>query len=140
MSTVRVEQLSLKPVAAYFIAAGLIFAATLLWRGFNRTAAVLALANTFSNTVMIGIALVGLAYGPEGMVVLLTLISLHSLVLLTSATRGARTRGGARARDAERRRSAADAAHAWAARSTTRSFIRCRCRSSRACCSRRPAG
>ncbi|MBT2326042.1 AEC family transporter [Variovorax paradoxus] len=86
MSTVHVEQLSLKPVAAYFLAAGLIFAATLLWRGFNRTAAVIALANTFSNTVMIGIALIGLAYGPEGMVVLLTLISLHSLVLLTSAT------------------------------------------------------
>jgi len=86
MSTVHLEQLSLKPVAAYFLAAGLIFAATLLWRGFNRTAAVLALANTFSNTVMIGIALIGLAYGPEGMVVLLTLISLHSLVLLTSAT------------------------------------------------------
>ena len=86
MSTVYVEQLSLRPVAAYFLAAGLIFAATMLWRGFNRTAAVLALANTYSNTVMIGIALVGLAYGPEGMVVLLTLISLHSLVLLTSAT------------------------------------------------------
>ncbi|MEJ8859288.1 AEC family transporter [Variovorax robiniae] len=86
MSTVHVEQLSLRPVAAYFLAAGMIFAATMLWRGFNRTAAVLALANTYSNTVMIGIALVGLAYGSSGMVVLLTLISLHSLVLLTSAT------------------------------------------------------
>jgi len=86
MSVVRIDQLSVRPVAAYFIAAGLIFAATLLTRGFNRTAAVLALANTYSNTVMIGIALIGLAYGPEGMVVLLTLISLHSLVLMTSAT------------------------------------------------------
>jgi predicted permease len=86
MSTVHVEQLSLKPVAAYFIASGLLFAGTLALRGFNRTAAVLALANTYSNTVMIGIALIGLAYGEEGMVVLLTLISLHSLVLLTSAT------------------------------------------------------
>lgn len=86
MSTVHVEQLSLRPVAAYFIAAGLIFGATLLWRGFNRTAAVIALANTYSNTVMIGIPLVGLAFGAEGTVVLLTLISLHSLVLLTSAT------------------------------------------------------
>lgn len=86
MSTVRIETLSFKPVAAYFIAAGLIFAGTIAWRGFNRTAAVLALANTFSNTVMIGIALIGLAYGEEGMVILLTLISLHSLVLLTSAT------------------------------------------------------
>jgi malonate transporter len=86
MSTVHVEQLKLGPVAAYFLAAGLIFAATLVVRGFNRTSAVIALANTFSNTVMIGIPLVGLAFGPEGMVVLLTLISLHSLVLLTSAT------------------------------------------------------
>jgi predicted permease len=86
MSTVRVEELSLRPVAAYFIASGLLFAATLAQRGFNRSAAVIALANTYSNTVMIGIALIGLAYGGPGMVVLLTLISLHSLVLLTSAT------------------------------------------------------
>ncbi len=86
MSTVHVEQLSLKPVAAYFIASGLLFAGTMALRGFNRTAAVIALANTYSNTVMIGIVLVDLAYGDAGMVVLLTLISLHSLVLLTSAT------------------------------------------------------
>lgn len=86
MSTVHVEQLSFRPVASYFIAAFVIVAGTIAWRGFNRTAVVLALANTFSNTVMIGVALIGLAYGPEGMVVLLTLISLHSVVLLTSAT------------------------------------------------------
>lgn len=86
MSDVHVEQLSLKPVAAYFIAAGLIYATTLAVRGFNRTAAVLALSNTYSNTVMIGIPLIGLAYGPPGMVVVLTLVSLHSLILLTSAT------------------------------------------------------
>lgn len=86
MSTVHVEQLRFKPVAAYFIASGLLFAGTLALRGFNRTAAVLALANTYSNTVMIGIALIDLAYGEAGMVVLLTLISLHSLVLMTSAT------------------------------------------------------
>jgi predicted permease len=86
MSTVHVEQLSLKPVAAYFLAAALIYAATLAVRGFNRTAAVLALSNTYSNTVMIGIPLIDLAYGPPGMVVVLTLVSLHSLILLTSAT------------------------------------------------------
>ena len=86
MSTVHVEQLSLKPVAAYFIAAGLIYAATLALRGFNRSAAVLALANTYGNTVMIGIPLVDLAYGAPGMVVLLTLVSLHALILLTGAT------------------------------------------------------
>lgn len=86
MSTVHIEQLSLRPVAVYFMAAGLIFSGTLVLRGFNSRSAVLALANTYSNTVMIGIPLIGLAYGPEGMVTLLTLVSLHSLVILTTAT------------------------------------------------------
>jgi malonate transporter len=86
MSTVDVAQLHLKPVAAYFVGSFLLFGLTMALRGFNRKAAVLALANTYSNSVMIGIPLIGLAYGPPGMVVLLTLISLHSLILLTSAT------------------------------------------------------
>ncbi len=86
MSRVDIEQLDFKPVAAYFIAVVILFAGTLLVQGFNRRAAVLALANTFSNTVMIGIALVGLMYGPAGLVTLLTLVSVHALVLLTSAT------------------------------------------------------
>jgi predicted permease len=47
---------------------------------------VLALSGTFSNTVMIGIPLIGLAYGKEALVLLFTLISLHALVLLTLAT------------------------------------------------------
>jgi malonate transporter and related proteins len=86
MSSVHLEQLDFSPVAAYFTAAALIFTATLALKGFNRRAAVLALANTFSNTVMIGISLVSLAYGQAGLVTLLTLISVHSLVLLTTAT------------------------------------------------------
>lgn len=86
MSKVRVEQLDFKPVAAYFVAVLILFSGTLLLQGFNRRAAVLALANTFSNTVMIGIALVGLMYGPAGLITLLTLVSVHSLILLTSAT------------------------------------------------------
>ena len=86
MSGVRVEQLDFKPVAAYFLAVVILFGGTLLLQGFNRRAAVLALANTFSNTVMIGIALISLMYGPAGLVTLLTLVSVHSLVLLTSAT------------------------------------------------------
>jgi malonate transporter and related proteins len=86
MSRVRVEQLDFKPVLAYFLAVIVLFGGTLLAQGFNRRAAVLALANTFSNTVMIGIALIGLMYGPEGLVTLFTLVSVHSLVLLTSAT------------------------------------------------------
>jgi malonate transporter len=86
MSQVRIEQLDFKPVAAYFLAVVILFIGTLLVQGFNRRAAVLALANTFSNTVMIGIALIGLMYGSAGLVTLLTLVSVHSLVLLTSAT------------------------------------------------------
>ena len=34
---------------------------------------------------MLGVPLVGLAYGPAGQVVLLTLVSVHALVLLTLA-------------------------------------------------------
>ncbi|MDD3934944.1 AEC family transporter [Rhodoferax sp.] len=86
MSTVHVEQLNFKPVAMYFVAALLLFAGMLAWRGWSRRTAVLALAATFSNTVMIGIPLIGLAYGQAGLVTLFTLISVHSLVLLTLAT------------------------------------------------------
>jgi predicted permease len=86
MSTVHIEQLDFRPVASYFVAVALIFVSTLLLRGFNRRAAVLGLANTFSNTVAIGVPLVSLAYGEAGLVVLFTLISVHSLVLLTAAT------------------------------------------------------
>lgn len=86
MSTVHVEQLNFKPVALYFVAAMLLFGAMLVWQGWTRRAAVLALAVTFSNTVMIGIPLIGLAYGQAGLVTLFTLISVHSLVLLTLST------------------------------------------------------
>jgi len=86
MSVVHVEQLDFRPVAAYFMAVVILFTGILLVQGFNRRGAVLALAGTFSNTVMIGIALIGLMYGPQGLVTLLTLVSVHSLVLLTSAT------------------------------------------------------
>ncbi|MCE2878794.1 MAG: AEC family transporter [Comamonadaceae bacterium] len=86
MSRVHVEQLEFMPVAAYFLAAGLLFGATLLLQGFSRRSAVLALAGTFSNTVMIGIALINLLFGAQGLVTLLTLVSIHALVLLTLST------------------------------------------------------
>lgn len=84
MSAVHLEQLDFKPIGMYFLAAGLVYALVLLVQGYNRRGAVLALAGTFSNTGMIGIPLIGLAYGQPGMVTLFTLISLHSLVLLTA--------------------------------------------------------
>jgi hypothetical protein len=86
MSTVHVEQLDFKPVAAYFAAAVALFTLMLVWGRATPRATVLALAATFSNTVAIGIPLIGLAYGEAGMPTLFTIISLHALVLLTQAT------------------------------------------------------
>ncbi len=86
MSQVRLEELDFKPVAAYFVAVVLLFGGILLVQGFNRRSAMMALAGTFSNTVMIGVALINLLFGAEGLVTLLTLVSVHALVLLTTAT------------------------------------------------------
>jgi len=86
MYQVHVEQLDLRPAAAYITALALVFAGMVWWRGLNRTSVVLALAVTYSNAVMIGIPLVQFAWGDSGLVTLLTLIPIHSLVLLTSAT------------------------------------------------------
>ncbi|OIQ74990.1 putative transporter YfdV [mine drainage metagenome] len=86
MSRVHIGQLDFKPVAVYFAVAGFLFFALLAVWGMNSRAAVLALASIFSNNVMIGIPLVALAYGDQALVLLFTLISLHSLVLLTTVT------------------------------------------------------
>jgi len=86
MSAVHIEQLDFAPVAIYFAVAGTLFFVLLALWGLNSRAAVLALAGIFSNNVMIGIPLIGLAYGDSALVLLFTLISLHSLVLLTSVT------------------------------------------------------
>lgn len=86
MSTVHVQDLHFGPVGVYFAAAGLVFFATLACMGFNPLAAGRGLAHMFSNTLMIGVPLVGLVFGQEGLVTLVTLISVHSLILLTGAT------------------------------------------------------
>jgi malonate transporter and related proteins len=86
MSSVHVQDLDFHSVSLYFAVAAGLFTALVLLQGSNSRAAVVALAGTFSNTIMIGIPLVGLAYGKEALVLLFTLISLHALVLLTIAT------------------------------------------------------
>lgn len=86
MSSVRVEQLDFTPIAAYFVAALGLFAAQVALLGLSPRGVVTALAGVFSNMVMIGITLVELAYGKAGLVTLLTLVSVHALVLLTVAT------------------------------------------------------
>jgi malonate transporter and related proteins len=83
MSAVRFEQLDLRPVVAYFLAAVGWWGVLVVWRGFNPRSVVLALSGVFSNMVMIGITLVELAYGQAGLVTLLTLVSVHALTLLT---------------------------------------------------------
>ena len=86
MSSVHIEQLNFKPVALYFVAVAVVYVAVFVTQGHNTRAAVLGLAATFSNTVMIGIPLIGMAYGQAALVLLLTLISVHALILLTAAT------------------------------------------------------
>ncbi|MBL0917543.1 MAG: AEC family transporter [Hydrogenophaga sp.] len=109
MSAVRFEVLDLRPLLAYFPAALLLLGVSIAWRGATRHSVVVALAGTFSNMVMIGITLVELAYGKAGLVTLLTLVSVHALILLSVGSvvlelvvaREARERGG-------------DAPHLWA--------------------------
>lgn len=86
MASVLPQGVDLRTVMAYFGCLWLLFGATLLLVGFTRRGAVVALAVTFSNTVMIGIALIGIAYGSAGLAVLLPIVSLHALVMLTVAT------------------------------------------------------
>ncbi len=86
MSTVHLERLDMQPVLQYFVVAGLLFFTMLAFYGRDTRASVLALASIFSNTMMIGVPLIGLAYGQTALVLLFTLISLHALVLLSVAT------------------------------------------------------
>jgi malonate transporter and related proteins len=86
MSSVHLERLDMRPVFQYFLVAVVLFGALVVANGRDSRASVLALAGIFSNTLMIGVPLIGLAYGQAGQVLLFTLISLHALVLLTLAT------------------------------------------------------
>jgi malonate transporter len=86
MSTVDVAHLDFASLSMYFATAAGLFFVLLFTQGGSSRAAVLALSGIFSNTAMIGIPLIGLAYGKEALVVLFTLISMHSLVLLTMTT------------------------------------------------------
>lgn len=85
MMGVKLADLDYAPIAVYFLAVALVFFTTLLVYGFTTLASARALAHTFSNTVMIGIPLVGLVYGEAGLISLFTLISVHALVLMTGS-------------------------------------------------------
>jgi predicted permease len=90
MSKVRIETLSPDILLAFFGASLLLFfllmpvARTFGMRPGER--AVFALAGTFSNGVGIGIPFVSYAFGEQGLVPLLMIISVNSLILLTLAS------------------------------------------------------
>jgi malonate transporter and related proteins len=86
MVNVHPENLQGKPLVAYLLGMALMYAVMFFAAGRNRRAAVLGLAASYSNTVMIGIALIQFAYGEQGVAVLLALITVHSLIMLSLAT------------------------------------------------------
>lgn len=86
MVNVHPENLQGKPLLAYVIGMALMYAVMFFAAGRNRKAAVLGLAASYSNTVMIGIALIQFAYGEQGVAVLLALVAVHSLIMLSLAT------------------------------------------------------
>jgi len=83
------SSLALAAPAAYFGAALLVFGgvAARRWRVASPPeAAVDGLVASFSNTVMIGIPLVAIGWGADGLVLLISIIALNALVMLTTAT------------------------------------------------------
>ncbi|HVL08693.1 MAG TPA: AEC family transporter [Burkholderiaceae bacterium] len=86
MARVKLAELDFAPIGIYFLSVGIVFGVTMLRFGFNTLSAARGLAHIFSNTVLIGVPLVGLAFGEQGLVALFTLVSVHSLVILTTVT------------------------------------------------------
>ncbi len=86
MANMHVDNLQLKPLVAYLGAMAVLYGIVLAMAGVNRRGAVLGLAATYGNTVMIGIALIGFAYGEQGLAILLSLVSVHALIMLTAAS------------------------------------------------------
>jgi len=86
MASVHLTKIDFTPVAIYFCAIWIVFAIVMIKHGFNKRAAVLALSTTFSNTLMIGVPLVSMTYGEDGLVTLFALMSVHSLIMLTMVT------------------------------------------------------
>ncbi|MFP5407459.1 MAG: AEC family transporter, partial [Gammaproteobacteria bacterium] len=90
LARVDFASLSAGAALAYYAAALPLFAAVLLvqwWRGVTTNVAVVqSLGAVYANTVALGIPLVRLAFGEEGLAFLLTIIALHSLTFLTLGT------------------------------------------------------
>lgn len=86
LSQVHLSELDLGPVILYHSLTALWLTLWVAVHGFTHRGCIRALGATYSNAVMIGIPLVSLAFGPPGLVYMLTLVSLHALTILTYAT------------------------------------------------------
>lgn len=90
MGKVDIAHLDPLPLLGYFSAALLLFGLMVAYHGMHGLSlvrgAVLGVAATFSNLVMIGIAFMSLVYGEAGLVVLLSIVSVNALVLLTTGS------------------------------------------------------
>ncbi len=75
-----------RPVLIYFLSSGVLYALLLVVYRFSPQGVVSTMTALYGNLVMIGVPLVGLAYGTPGLQILLTLVSLHALILLTVST------------------------------------------------------
>lgn len=84
----RVDLAALEAAALvryYAVAVGL-YGVLVLFYGRDVRAAVLALAGVFSNVLMVGMPVVGFAFGEAGLTILFSLVATHALVLLGVAT------------------------------------------------------
>ena len=90
MAKTEFANLSLTPALVYFGATLPLLLLTVAYQRFrgqsSSSGATVALTIGFSNLVMMGIPIVRLAFGEAGLAVLLTVITFHSLLLLTSMT------------------------------------------------------
>jgi malonate transporter and related proteins len=90
MAAVELSQLSWRPLVAYFATAVLFFALGLgLQIRAGATASLSAsraISALFSNTVLLGIPIVQLAFGNQGLTIMLMIVALHAVILLTLAT------------------------------------------------------
>jgi predicted permease len=86
MAQSRPENLMLLPVFVYLGSMVILMALVMVWQGLNKRGAILGLAASYGNTVMIGIALIGYAYGEAGQAVLFSLLSVHAIIMLTGST------------------------------------------------------
>ncbi len=86
MAGVHLENLPLRPIGLYFAGCFVVFFGVLLAKGWTREGAVVGLAAMFSNSAMLGLPIARLAYGEDGLLLMVTLVSMHALVLLTVVT------------------------------------------------------